>query len=85
MTRHAVISPAQADVLRQLLGEGGTNRQIARRLNLTEDTVKSHMRALLAAAKTADRTALAVAVLTGSVTPVVKGRSTWHTTERKSA
>ena len=78
MTRDVVITAAQANVLRELIDDGGTNRQIGRRLGLAEDTIKTHMKGLLAAAKVPDRTALAVGVATGLIRPAVKGRDVWH-------
>jgi DNA-binding CsgD family transcriptional regulator len=62
----AILTGRQALVLQQLL-TGGSNAHIAARLSIAEDTVKSHMRAVLNALGVTDRTAAAVAVLTGQV------------------
>jgi DNA-binding NarL/FixJ family response regulator len=39
------LAPRQLDVLR-MLGEGATNKVIADRLNISENTVKSHLRSV---------------------------------------
>lgn len=85
MTRHAVISARQAEVLRELLRDGPDDRLIGRRLGVGVYTVRTHMKGLLAATRTSNRTALAVAVLRGDVVPAVKGRDHWSTDERRTA
>lgn len=47
----------------ELLRDGATNKQIAKRLYISEDTVKSHVKKVLAKAGVANRTQFAVAVL----------------------
>lgn len=56
-------SAAQYRVLVQLLRDGADNRTLARRLHLSEETVKCHIKALLALAGLSTRTELAVAIL----------------------
>lgn len=57
------MTPRQWDVLVELVKDGPNNGQIARRLYMSEDTVKCHMKALLQAGGYSCRTSLAVAVL----------------------
>lgn len=57
------LTPREWDVLRELCLDGADNRLIARRLFVTEDTVKSHVKALLRKGGHRNRTELAVAVL----------------------
>ena len=52
------ITPRQTAVLK-LVAEGLSNREIARELNLTEYTVKSHVRSLFEALNCKNRTACA--------------------------
>lgn len=60
------ITHRQADVLTGVC-MGLTNLQIAKRLQLTEDTVKSHVKALLRAARAANRAHLAALVCSRQV------------------
>jgi DNA-binding NarL/FixJ family response regulator len=53
------LSPREAEVLK-LLATGETNRQIARRLFVSEETVKSHVAAVLRKLEVSDRTRAAV-------------------------
>lgn len=69
-----VITPRMADVLTALC-QGLTTRQIARRLVVTEDTVKTHIRRLFTAAGVHDRAHL-IAV-TSTRTVIVHDRSGW--------
>ena len=56
------ITRAEARVLDELMRDGASNQTIARRLCLSEDTVKTHMKRLLAATDCPDRTSLVVAI-----------------------
>ena len=67
MTRFVPIAPRQADVLRELLRDGASNRVIGRRLYLTEDTVKTHMRRIYDATGCRGRVALLNALRTGRI------------------
>jgi len=63
------LSPREEEVLK-LLATGETNRQIARRLFVSEETVKSHVAAILRKLEVTDRTRAAVlAVKAGLVDP----------------
>lgn len=62
------IRPAQAVVVRELRRDGASNKQIARRLNLSVETVKSHLQAVYAATGCHDRTSLVLAITTGRIT-----------------
>ncbi len=68
MTQGAeTLTPRELDVLR-LIVDGLTNRQIASRLHLSEDTVKKHVQSVIAKLQVSDRTQAAVkAVRTGIV------------------
>src|SRR5262245_11263407 len=57
--RLALLSPREEEVLR-LLATGETNRQIARRLFVSEETIKSHVGAILRKLEVPDRTRAAV-------------------------
>ncbi|GAA0748975.1 response regulator transcription factor [Ideonella azotifigens] len=56
------LSPRELQVLRQLK-QGGTNRQIADALCLSEDTVKTHMKSILSKLGATDRTQAVVIAL----------------------
>ena len=61
------LTPREADVLRLVAG-GNTNKEIAARLFLTEETVKSHIRNILAKLGANDRThAVAIGVKRGII------------------
>lgn len=67
--RLAQLSPREEEVLR-LLATGETNRQIGKRLFVSEETVKSHVTAILRKLEVPDRTRAAVlAVKAGLVDP----------------
>jgi DNA-binding NarL/FixJ family response regulator len=55
----AQLSPREEEVLR-LLATGETNRQIAKRLFVSEETIKSHVAAILRKLEVSDRTSAAV-------------------------
>jgi DNA-binding CsgD family transcriptional regulator len=60
------LTPAQVDVLRELC-RGLSNRRISEALGCSEDTVKSHVKDILAALGASDRTHAVVMVLSGQV------------------
>lgn len=62
----AVLSGREVEVL-EALCDGLTNRAIAERLSRSEDTVKSHVRRIMAAVGARDRTHAVALVLTGAV------------------
>jgi DNA-binding NarL/FixJ family response regulator len=65
----AELSPREEEVLK-LLATGETNRQIARRLFVSEETVKSHVASIFRKLEVSDRTRAAVlAVRAGLVDP----------------
>jgi RNA polymerase sigma factor (sigma-70 family) len=53
------LTPRQREVLR-LLGTGLSNKEIARRLGLSENTVKIHVTAILRSLQVSNRTAAVV-------------------------
>ena len=58
VAEHAIddaVTPREADVLR-LIASGNANKEIARKLSLTEETVKSHIRHIMAKLGANDRT-----------------------------
>lgn len=61
------LAPRQLAVLTELVKDGASNIQIARRLYVSEDTVKTHLRTIMARCGVGSRTELVVAVLTGRV------------------
>lgn len=67
------LTSREQDVLR-LVVEGMTNKAIANRLNLAEDTVKKHVQSLIAKLKVSDRTQAAVRAVRAGMVPVVKER-----------
>lgn len=54
------ISPRECDVLNELVTDGATNNQIAQRLCLSEDTIKTHVKSLLGKTRCNHRTELVV-------------------------
>lgn len=76
--REVVLTRRQHDVVRELAADGATNEDIAERLHMSIDTVKTHVRDSLRAAGLNNRTALAVALarrrLTVRVKPPVKAK-----------
>ncbi len=61
------LSPRETEVL-QLAARGNSNKRIAHALNLSEETVKTHMKSILSKLKVTDRThAVAVAARRGII------------------
>lgn len=61
--RRASLTFREIEILRELLEGGAENKTIGKRLYLTEDTVKSHLKSIMRKTRTANRTELAVSVL----------------------
>ena len=62
------VTPREIEVLR-LIGAGNANKEIAAQLSVTEDTVKGHVKNILAKLGANDRThALAIALKRGFIT-----------------
>lgn len=59
------ITPRQHDVLRELTLDGASNEDIADRLEISYDTVRTHVKALMQKTGTHNRAALAVGYLRG--------------------
>lgn len=69
------VTVSQKRVLDQLVLDGPTDRVIARRLGVEEETVKSHMKALLTRLRVRNRTAAVCEVLSGRVVVDVRAYS----------
>ena len=63
------LTPREIDVLREV-ARGRANREIARTLSLSEETVKSHVSSILAKLGLADRTQAAIFALQHHVVPL---------------
>ena len=75
--RPVLITYAQSRVLRQLVHDGADNLVLADRLSLSPNTIKTHMRALLALTGYPNRTALVIAILRGDIRPEVRRPAHW--------
>jgi NarL family two-component system response regulator LiaR len=64
-----LLTPRETDVLRAL-AQGRSNREIARALSVTEETVKSHVSSILAKLGLADRTQAAIFGLQHHLVPL---------------
>ena len=64
-----VLTPREVDVLREV-ARGRANREIARTLSVSEETVKSHVSSILAKLGVADRTQAAIFALQHHVVPL---------------
>jgi len=65
--REVPVTLREFDVANELLRDGADNQTIAKRLYVTEDTVKSHLKKLLARTGAKTRGELVVAVFRGRV------------------
>jgi DNA-binding NarL/FixJ family response regulator len=65
----AQLTPRETDVLKAL-AQGRSNREIARALSVTEETVKSHVSSILAKLGLADRTQAAIFALQHHLVPL---------------
>jgi DNA-binding NarL/FixJ family response regulator len=63
--RVVVLSPSQALVVDELIRDGADNATIARRLGISPDSVKGHMREAFRRTGCWSRTELAVEILSG--------------------
>jgi len=68
------INQQQRRVLGELTRDGATNKEIAERLGLTPETVRTHMQALLLAFRVKNRTAVVVLCLRELVVVRTRGR-----------
>lgn len=66
-TRTVFVPDSCYKVLRAFLYDGATNKQIGKRLYLTEDTIKTHMRRAMAKLGARDRVHLAIMVFSREV------------------
>jgi len=65
----AQLTPRETDVLKGL-AQGRSNREIARALSVSEETVKSHVSSILAKLGLADRTQAAIFALQRRLVPL---------------
>ena len=66
---HEALTPGEVSVLR-LIAEGNSNKQIGRRLGLTEDTVKNRVKSILSKLGAEDRTqAVMIGLKRGIIEP----------------
>lgn len=63
MARVVELTRRQFDVVKELACDGATNEEIAERLGLSVDTIKTYMQGVRRATGIKDRTALAVALV----------------------
>lgn len=75
MTRRVEISYSQSECVQELLADGAGNKQIARRLGKSGDTVKQHLSCAMRAAGVQSRTELVIAVLNDEIQFVTKGEA----------
>jgi DNA-binding CsgD family transcriptional regulator len=62
-----LVTYRQYTVLRAMLFDGASNRQIGNRLLLTEDTIKTHMRRIFTLLDVRDRLGACIAIWSGAV------------------
>ena len=68
VTKRAVIlTPAELQVMRQLLRDGSENGVIAGRIGISEHTVKSHIKAILTKTRASNRTHAAIMFYRGDL------------------
>jgi len=72
--REVEVTFREYDIAQELLRTGGTNTEIGKRLFLSEDTVKSHMKKLLLRTGASTRSELIVAVFRRRVKLIAKPR-----------
>lgn len=68
------ITPRQLDILRELLADGAEGREIAERLGVSYETVRSHMRHIYSAAGLDRREQLIVAYFRKQIAFQIKRR-----------
>lgn len=79
MSRRVVFcTQRQFDVVAELMKDGADNDTIRRRMFITEDTVKSHLKDVYRKAGTKDRTSLVVGILRGWIAIVPPGSGAAH-------
>ena len=71
-----VLSPAELQVLDVFLQDGAGNREIGQILDRSEDTVKTHMKNIMAKAGCTSRTELAVRVMRDKIRIATRQRRT---------
>lgn len=72
MSELLACTPREWDVLVELCTDGSDNETIARRLQISRDTVNTHVRAMMRKANLPSRTALALAVVKWDIALAVK-------------
>lgn len=69
------LPPRQWQILHELLYDGADTQTIARRLGISEWTVKTHVQRMLRATDCQSRMALVIAVLSGQIRVVESGEA----------
>lgn len=74
------LTPRQYEVARELACDGANNKEIAERLGISAETVRTHMAAIRDVTGIRDRTALAVALIRSRVVvlPPVNERDNYY-------
>lgn len=76
--RVVIVTPRQRAVIGELARDGADNKTIALRLGVVEDTIKSHVKHVIAATGADNRTHLVCLLLRGHVQLRVEDNRNWR-------